>query len=257
MDGFADVVGETVPLPSGVSVDEFFQCIECDLYESLPDGGSPILSLDRAAFLGALDRLVIEPMRQTQALFDNAAYTTRLYTTLSADEMTVDPEFDFNPDLADMSNIHEATQVLECADGGQRWSMLLPSGVTVRGTDLYGWPIDVNSGLPYNMRILQYSTSGPGEVIRDNQTMVVGTVDEFPVLPAGMLPNGGPISPADAAAGPSTPSSDSGFGGDDTLRNDSASDCGCRMPGASGRSQPAALLGVGLMLLALRRRRVS
>jgi hypothetical protein len=255
LDGFVDVVAETVPLPGGVTAAEFLSCIDCYLYESLPDGGSPILGLDRQAFLSALDRLVIEPMRQTQALFDNATYTTRMYTTLSADEMTVDPEFDFNPDLEDVSNFHEAEQVLECSDGGQRWSMLLPSGVTVRGTDLYGWPIDVNSGLPYNMRILQYSTSGDGEVIIDNQPMVVGIVDQFPLLPAGMVPNGGPGStPAEGpGSGPLGSTSDGGVSVTSDTYGDS--DCGCRVPGRGANRSGAPALGFGLLALAVLRRR--
>lgn len=256
LDGFVDVVNETVPLPNGVTATEFLDCIDC--YLSAADGGaSPVLDVDRAAFLAALDRLVVDPMRQTQALFDNATYTTRMYTTLSANEMTVDPEFDFNPDLDDVSNVHEAEQVLECSDGGQRWSMRLPSGVTVRGTDLYGWPIDVNSGLPYNMRILQYSTSGAGEVIIDNQPMVVGIVDEFPLLPAGMLDGGLGATPGQGpGTGPIATSSDGGVSV--TSDTDGSADCGCRVPGRNtgGSSVPA--IGLGLLALtALRRRRSS
>jgi hypothetical protein len=258
LDGFVDVVSETVPLPSGVSATEFLECIDCYLNEPAVDGGpSPALNLDRAEFLAALDRLVIDPMRQTQALFDDASYTTRLYTTLSANEMTIDPEFDFNPDLEDVSNVHEAEQVLECADGGQRWSMRLPSGVTVRGTDLYGWPIDVNSGLPYNMRILQYSTSGAGEVIRDNQPMVVGIVDQFPVLPAGMMRDSGlGVTPGQGpGTGPIASSSDGGVSV--TSDTSASSDCGCRIPGRNtGRSSMPAI-GLGLLALAVRRRRRS
>ena len=43
-------------------------------------------------------------------------YLTRLYTTLSADEMTLDPMFSYNPDLPEVSNVHAADAYWDCAD---------------------------------------------------------------------------------------------------------------------------------------------
>ena len=74
------------------------------------------LIFDAAAFTGALEEVVVEPLRQTQELFGEFPYLTRLFTTLSADEMTVDPLFVFNPDLPDVSNVHNAAGRFECDD---------------------------------------------------------------------------------------------------------------------------------------------
>ena len=57
------------------------------------------LAFDPGAFADDLNTVIVEPLRVTQALFGDFPYLTRLYTTLSAEEMTVDPMFSFNPDL--------------------------------------------------------------------------------------------------------------------------------------------------------------
>lgn len=268
-DGYADVVRDTVPLRDGVTVDEFLECVSCyfnigEGYYSFdsgiyvtppPDAGAddPIYTLNQAEFLTALDELVLDPMKSTQALFDTAGYSTRFYTTLSADEMTLDPEFDFNPDLEDVSNFHQVTQVLHCGDGGQTWSIELASGVVVRGTEMNTWPISLDSGLPYNQRILQYSTSGPPEVITDNGAMIGGMIDEMPA-------DGGSVvsGPMTGSGGMGASSADSGSSPDDDVVRDDTygdSDCGCRIPGRDRNQSSVPAVGLGLLALAALRRR--
>ena len=72
------------------------------------------LVFDADAFAGALDAAVVTPLRETQELFGRHETLTRLYTTLSAEEMTRDPAFDFNPDLSDVSNLRTAAARWEC-----------------------------------------------------------------------------------------------------------------------------------------------
>ncbi len=64
----------------------------------------------------AIENIIVTPLRETQALFDTHPYLTRLYTTLSAEEMTLDPLFAFNPDLPEVSNIRNAKAHFECPD---------------------------------------------------------------------------------------------------------------------------------------------
>ena len=47
-------------------------------------------------------------------LFDRRAYLTRLATFISPEEMNKDPEFIFNGDLPDLSNVHTATAHVMC-----------------------------------------------------------------------------------------------------------------------------------------------
>lgn len=264
-DGYADVVTESVPLRAGVTVDEFLECVTCYFYPNgrfSPDGGElmgidssdPIFTLDTTVFLADLDRLVIDPMRETQALFDDAEYTTRLYTTLSADEMTVDPAFDFNPDLDLVSNIHQADQLIQCVDGGQSWAMTLPSGLVVYGID-NNWPIDIDSGLPFNLRILQYSTSGPGEVIVDNLNPIDDMLPPGPMMGMGEPGTGG--SSSDGGLGSGMDDEDAGVPDVRTDPSTASSDCGCRVVGRSQPKPVGAALGLGLLGLLLLRRRAN
>ncbi len=75
------------------------------------------LVLDPAAFVDDVDAVIVTPLRETQALFDTYPVLTGLYTTLSAGEMTLDPVFDFNPDLPEVSNLRTAAARWECEVG--------------------------------------------------------------------------------------------------------------------------------------------
>ena len=59
---------------------------------------------DPGALVQDLQSVVVEPLRDAQELFDRDSYLTRLFTTLSAEEMTVDPMFSFNP-ISELSRI--------------------------------------------------------------------------------------------------------------------------------------------------------
>ena len=74
------------------------------------------LVFDLDGLIGDLDAVVVTPLRESQKLFDRHPYMTRLYTTLSAEEMTIDPAFSFNPDLPEVSNLRRADAHFECID---------------------------------------------------------------------------------------------------------------------------------------------
>ena len=72
------------------------------------------IDFDANVFVASLDEVIVTPLREGQQLFDEHEYLTRLFTTLSADEMTLDPVFAFNPDLDGVDNVRRATARLEC-----------------------------------------------------------------------------------------------------------------------------------------------
>ncbi|NUN12299.1 MAG: DUF2330 domain-containing protein [Myxococcales bacterium] len=49
----------------------------------------------------------VKPLKNIQAMFDNAKTITRFYTTQDPEEMTKDPIFAFNPDLGDVARNHQ------------------------------------------------------------------------------------------------------------------------------------------------------
>jgi hypothetical protein len=103
---------------------------------------------------------------------------TRLYTTLSAPEMDLDPLFDFNPDLPEVSNVHTARQVVEChrsihrSEAPSRFE--LEDGRIVRLNPGARWPFDTSDedAPPANALVLELSTSGPGVVVEDNSDAI-------------------------------------------------------------------------------------
>ena len=65
-------------------------------------------TVDTAAFVRELEERVVAPLRDAQKMLDKQPYLTRLYSTVSPDEMTRDPLFHFNPHLPEVSNVHTA-----------------------------------------------------------------------------------------------------------------------------------------------------
>ena len=168
LDGMRDALGATVPLPPGVTLEQLLGCITCYYNYSETD----IAGFEPADFVAAVAEHVIDPMTRTAALFESRPYMTRLYTTMSADEMTMDPVFNFNPDLPEYSNNHNAERTVYCYEDVLQseapWKVTLPDGQVVRGAGT-NWPFSIeDEDMPANARIRRVGTSGEGEVIEDN-----------------------------------------------------------------------------------------
>ncbi|MEZ4268617.1 MAG: DUF2330 domain-containing protein [Myxococcota bacterium] len=103
-------------------------------------------SFEAASFALALEDAVVTPLRDTQKLIDRMPYLTRLFTTVSPDEMTRDPIFSFNPDLPEVSNIHQATGKATCDEEGN----ILTATITLETGESYTIkpPKDIWNGLP-------------------------------------------------------------------------------------------------------------
>jgi hypothetical protein len=188
--GFWDALRRTVTLPEQLSFDDFRSCPSC--YEQQ-------VQFSPSALFDAIEADVIEPLRGVQTLIDRAAYTTRLYSTLSAAEMTVDPVFVFNPDLPEVNNIHTANRVIECDPSRYvfeaPWRIDFPQGASIRGTpDQVGqWPSAV-SDQPPNFRVLTLAASGDGAVVDDNAATIGAMLSDYNASvprPSGSADDGG------------------------------------------------------------------
>ena len=244
-EGWKDAIEASVTLPQGVGIDEFGRN---------PDAYRGQAEVDTQKFFAELLTRVIEPVKKTQDLLVSRPYLTRMYSTMSSDEMTVDPAFRYNSDLADVSNIHKALQVIECSPDISQyeapWRIELPQGGVIRGKGSYEWPIEVDGALPANLKIVQLSERGSGEVVTDNSTVIgealfkmskmVGTGAMTPEKPKDGVTIGGdqqvrvPGQQPGATGG--TPGAESASSSDD---------CAVSAPGATrGGSW---LLGLGLL----------
>ncbi len=152
-----------VPVPEGIMDGEFYSCLEC--YEDLIDTEAyvPIL------FAEAILERVIEPGMHAVDLLETWPYLTRLYTTMSPEEMTVDPIFHENPDLPGVDNSQVlATQWFPCS-GAPSWN--LPSGFTVPGNFQQQWP-ELPPEMPWAQRIEMIPPVGAPQVAIDNTQLI-------------------------------------------------------------------------------------
>jgi hypothetical protein len=173
-DGFWESAEGHITLPPDVTFEQFRSCPYC----------SPISVEMDTELPGLLDANVIEPIRLVQRLIDAHPQITRLYTTMSAAEMTVDPLFTYNSDLLPVSNIHTAERIIECSSNyyveGAPWRIELPQGGVIRGgpEQIGSWPTDFDAQ-PANRRILRQSESGEGQVLEDNSTGIESSLGAY------------------------------------------------------------------------------
>jgi hypothetical protein len=236
-----------------------------DAYPSTPydPATDPLLAMDVQAFLDALEESVLTPMLETRDLFDRYTTVTRLYTTLSAMEMTADPVFAFNPDLDPVSNVHTGERLLRC-DGTQQ--ITLPQGI-VLDTDGFTWPVTIEDELPMNLRILQLSTSGSGDVMLDNTDRVSDSLLELGIGSLGDL-DADNTPPDDEAPGDDVLDGDAGDDGNDDDAGDDddppavadstrEDGCGCRVVASPATSRNRLLALGSLLLLGFAGRRLG
>jgi hypothetical protein len=243
-DGLEDALRAAVTLPMGLDLASFLECPNCF-------ADDPGVVIDEDALLTALYVRVIKPMFNTDELLLSRPYVTRLYTTMSANEMTMDPAFDTNMDLSDVSNVHMAEQYIRC-DGS--WTVALPQGGMVHGTDQSVWPDMADQ--PANFKILQLSTEGQGETVEDNADKIAALLEAAAPPDAGAPPGGGGRGGAGAGDrdGGTVGLDDGGVPG----TRFSGNDCGCRVPGAPDKRAPvgpAWLAGLVVVLARARARR--
>ncbi len=153
-----------------------------------------VSSFDPGALTAQIEEKVVGPAREAGGLFRQYPFLTRLYTTLSPEDMTRDPVFSFNPSLAEVSRDHTANLRIDCGLGGdpstspatltteQGWVFQLPN----RGT-----PIDVSQG-PGALRIEILGEEGSPVVLLDNgktiaNKMGCGCTSVDPLLGVGLL----------------------------------------------------------------------
>ena len=281
LDGVADVLAANLTLPPGVKVEDVLSSPRCYFSAFRTPGmfycnGKPaptqvidLANFDKVKFLTAVENLVIKPLEVTAKLFVDQPYLTRLYTTLSPAEMTLDPEFDLNNEVGDVSNFHQVT--LEYTKGcfgdvGGPWLAKL-GGLVVNGEGST-WPIvAASTKMPFNLRVLQLGTTGKGVVTVNNSDTIAmalgspaaGNGDGGAADAAG---SGGGTGGSTGGSGGTTGKGGSGGGVDGSTpggtKDDSSSGCNCALAAGETHGGPGLMLGLlplGLVALFSGRRR--
>ena len=112
-----EIMGRCIPLPASLAaagLDQRSFLNNLESYRAELAG----FDFDEAACANELEAAIVAPLRHAQELFDRLPYFTRLHTSLSAEEMTVDPVFAFNSEMGDVDNVHRATAVMVCENNG-------------------------------------------------------------------------------------------------------------------------------------------
>ena len=89
---------------------------------------------------------VVTPTLAAGALFDQSPYLTRLYTTLSPEDMNKDPVFSYNPGLKSYPNVHNGTLTYHCGFFGDHG--IANTAATLRTEE--GWVVDYPAGTGSN-----------------------------------------------------------------------------------------------------------
>jgi len=254
-DGFWDATRAAVTPPTGVTFEKLQACPSCYMNT---------VSFNQADYVAALNKNVFQPIQRVQDLITAHPQLTRMYTTLSADEMTLDPLFDFNADLPSVSNVHSAERVIECNPNvtfsQAPWHIELPQGGVLRGSgaQVSTWPMEL-AQLPPNRRIMRAGLSGPGKVLEDNSGEIKEALAAYNAgLPMPVAEGGSGGTPDNVAQGGTSNSAagdTSAEGGDHSTPSSSASSDsgGCNIAG--GGDPASAFVAASALALALLRRR--
>jgi hypothetical protein len=222
--------------PVDADVEAFYACPSCD-----PEVLAAA-TFDDVLFAMALRDRVILPARHGQALFERFPVITRMYTTLSPEEMLLDPTFIENADADTQSRLEHMGRAASWCDGTRMFQ--LPDTRVVAIADPTTWPAFPD--MPAYDRVEQWGPAGAPIVVEDRRH----EIDE--ALATWNMANGGARVPPLASCHDSDGWIDS-FASDavEPPPRAEASGCACR----SIAPAPSGL--VLLVVLGLRRRNGS
>jgi MYXO-CTERM domain-containing protein len=206
------------------------------------------LAWDGMGFAADLEDRIIVPGQRANELLDTWPYLTRLYTTLSPNEMTADPMFHPTPDLPEQTTLTRTGTRNTFCDGDTSFS--LPDGRLVALLDAFTWPDIAPEAMPWVETIEVLPAAGAPVIEVDHRDAIQMLLDEW------NAEQGPPRSPTSPSCHDDTGTTTLGFdtdydsagAGDDT----GGFGCGCRGAGTGGSGTALAMLG---LLGLLRRRR--
>jgi len=222
------LLAKYLPVPVGLTEDAFYDCLSCNEAQIDP------LAWDGALFAKDLGERVVDPGKHAVDLLNKWPYLTRMYTTISPDEMMEDPIFRQNPNLPEVPALQQATRLVRC-DGHATWT--LPDGREVFVPNNGAWP-DFDVELPYEEEVQTTSIKGAPMTLVNNTAMINKALADWnlrndPV--EGQLPPG--VDPDTDTAG----------------QGETDQGCGCDVRGGAG-SVLGSLALLGLLGLWRRRR---
>lgn len=218
----------------------------------LPDGVTlEPLMWDQAAFAAGFEERVILPARRAAQLFEDNGYLTRLSTSMSDHEMTLDPTFVRAPQLGHIRELRTAEGLV--LGGAEMTVWQIPYEISGHQAEVESelqvcvpdagnlWP---ELGGPRALRIEEVpSGGGPPQVIVDNDAEIRAQVNAYNQSTPCAGANGGDEESGGGEGEGSGEGEDSGEG--PGASEDGSASCGCT---SAPERTP---LGIGLGLLGL------
>ena len=119
--------------PEGVDIQDVIACPFC--YD---DAELAAIEFDVQTIVDRFRVEIDETRAHLSEMFEGNRYLTRLYSTMSAAEMDLDPEFEFNPDLGAVPSRRTAVQRVSCINEQPDFGGAIietPSGIRFRLVD--------------------------------------------------------------------------------------------------------------------------
>ena len=119
-DAMLGVLSDLVTLPpelDGWAMEEVLSCVSC------VDGALEGAPVDAAFVASVIDEEVLQPRAEADALFTDYPIVSRMTSSVSPEEMTIDPVFVFNSEMGPVERIRQATEIYDCSaqDGEGTW----------------------------------------------------------------------------------------------------------------------------------------
>jgi MYXO-CTERM domain-containing protein len=167
------ILAEHVPVPDGVDPVEFYGNMAAYVDQIDP------LAWDAAVFAQKLDERVFKPGQRAVDLVNQNPYLTRMYTTISPNEMYEDPIFRENTTLPDVGKDRQAIQRTLC---GGHILITLPDGreVFFPADEDFVWP-DFQDEMPWTEDVEQENMADDAPLINlvDNTQKIDELLDEY------------------------------------------------------------------------------
>ena len=186
-----DVLLTHIPIPQnlldqGLEPTDVYNCPECYADDLM---GVPV---DTLAAATDIDELIVIPRRTLDERFEAGGKLTRMTSSLSPSDMTMDPIFTINADLPTVDNLRLATQTYECGKKKFKMSeaprrltiddfpdLRLPSEswMSDNKTNEHDYILSLHE--PSNALVAASYATGPNEVLVDNRELISANIDAF------------------------------------------------------------------------------
>lgn len=239
----SSLLHDFVPVPDGFNDGEFYSCLTC--YAGVIDASA----WDAEAFMAAYEERIVAPLRHANTLLETWPYLTRLYTTISPHEMTVDPMFAERADLADVAHRHGAELNDACCGDVMR----VPGGRQI-WLDGSSWP-QWTDAMPWAERVEEFGVGdGPAAELANHSGRINQLVAQWNAAAACDAERETEGSPVPRPDDDDRGSSSSGSTGPGAAADDGTAKPGCACRWTPTRT-PSGMTWAGLGLLALLRTR--